>query len=592
MKHFRTFLVTLAILGLSISMAYADNAGALASQISGFAHGGTGTLSASVSGDTVTVTGTVVAVKNMLSLNISTGVKVVWKASYKGAETTLLPLIQLSMSGNGTFEIPAGGIILQQGSYGTAIANNFNTVNINGGTVQTISGPAIDNYGTVNISGGTVQTTYNEAIQNRSGATVNISGGTVQTTSGHAIDNFGTLIVSGGTVLSTSGCAINNGNGATVNITNGTVQTISGNAIDNGNGTVNISGGTVEATGNNGIAISISSNGKITISDNAVVTSANTDINKGTVYLASDGSNPDWRLKIEGGTVKNTTSGNAVCTDSEGEIMISGGMVFAKEGFAVKDLSYNGAVNISGGIVFAYADYADYVINCSFMLGFTGNSVVAGWKPATSAPYTYTANTSNDIYTFTESTTAVWANVGGIGGISVANGTNTGFIHIAGVTVNMSTPTYTVTVTNGTGSADYEDGDTVTITANPSLPEQPFKEWIIVPSVTFIDGTSATSETAKFIMPATHVTATATYEDETGIIDCILEKITVYPNPTNDILHFSLDTPFEIRDLQGHTLLKSEMAVKSLNVSKLPVGVYFITLSTDSGKTIRKIIKK
>jgi hypothetical protein len=69
-----------------------------------------------------------------------------------------------------------------------------------------------------------------------------------------------------------------------------------------------------------------------------------------------------------------------------------------------------------------------------------------------------------------------------------------------------------LTVNGGTGGGSYAPGATVTITAAPAPAGQQFKQWNITPAVTFIDGTSAASQTAKFTMPAQAVTATATYE--------------------------------------------------------------------------------
>ena len=73
---------------------------------------------------------------------------------------------------------------------------------------------------------------------------------------------------------------------------------------------------------------------------------------------------------------------------------------------------------------------------------------------------------------------------------------------------------YTVTVSNGTGSGQYAKNDEVTITANTPPDGQKFKEWTGTEGLTFI-GSSNTSPTAKFTMPANAVTITATYEDIT-----------------------------------------------------------------------------
>ena len=66
----------------------------------------------------------------------------------------------------------------------------------------------------------------------------------------------------------------------------------------------------------------------------------------------------------------------------------------------------------------------------------------------------------------------------------------------------------------GTASSDYTNafaGTTVTLTATPNIGYK-FKKWVITPSVTFTDGTTANNSTAKFIMPNEAVTATATFE--------------------------------------------------------------------------------
>jgi len=73
--------------------------------------------------------------------------------------------------------------------------------------------------------------------------------------------------------------------------------------------------------------------------------------------------------------------------------------------------------------------------------------------------------------------------------------------------------TYAVTVNSGTSGGNFAQGATVTITASGAPAGQRFKQWNISPAVTFTDGTSAASSTAKFTMPAQEVTATAVYEN-------------------------------------------------------------------------------
>ena len=52
-------------------------------------------------------------------------------------------------------------------------------------------------------------------------------------------------------------------------------------------------------------------------------------------------------------------------------------------------------------------------------------------------------------------------------------------------------------------------------------------------------------------------------------------RISIFPNPTKDYLYFSDEMKFEIIDLQGRILLKSEKVVPMVNVSYLETGIYF-----------------
>jgi hypothetical protein len=70
--------------------------------------------------------------------------------------------------------------------------------------------------------------------------------------------------------------------------------------------------------------------------------------------------------------------------------------------------------------------------------------------------------------------------------------------------------TYAVTVTDGTGSASYEEGATVTITANAPAEGKVFDTWTSS-GITLADPTNATT---TFTMPANAVTVTATYKDD------------------------------------------------------------------------------
>jgi len=304
-------------------------------------------LIATVSGNTVTVTGSVGAgavktTADFLTFNIDAGVTIVWKATLIGKTTSSCDLIYIN-GGSGVFEVQSGGTI-QNDSTGQSINNNSAcTVNISGGTVSTKSGDAIYNssIGTVNVSGGTVEGIEKGswAINNKSTGTINISGGKIE-----------------------ADCAIYNALNGTVKVSGGTVATGIGKAIFSygSSAKVIISGGIVSAT--SGIAIENRMSGTVSISGIGKITSANTinglasgsvngNIPSGTIY------NYYGVINIDGGTVENTASGSTVTANgcngsyrcgvnvSDGVIQSAGGDAFY--------ISGGDKMNISGGTVTA-----------------------------------------------------------------------------------------------------------------------------------------------------------------------------------------------------------------------------------------------
>ena len=78
------------------------------------------------------------------------------------------------------------------------------------------------------------------------------------------------------------------------------------------------------------------------------------------------------------------------------------------------------------------------------------------------------------------------------------------------VSITVPALKYAVTVTNGSGSGQYAQGETVTITASVAPSGQQFKEWEIVSGN--ITLASSTSEITSFTMPAEEVSVKAIYE--------------------------------------------------------------------------------
>ena len=77
-------------------------------------------------------------------------------------------------------------------------------------------------------------------------------------------------------------------------------------------------------------------------------------------------------------------------------------------------------------------------------------------------------------------------------------------------TIQIPVPKYEVNVTNGSGSGNYAQGSTVTITANTAPNGQRFKDWSIESGNITI--ASSTSDTTTFVMPAEAVRVKANYE--------------------------------------------------------------------------------
>jgi hypothetical protein len=163
------------------------------------------------------------------------------------------------------------------------------------------------------------------AIWHKSTGTLSITGGTVSVTSGDAVCNYysGAVTISGGTVSATSGCAVVNNIYGAVNITGGTVLATSGNAVY----------GWAES--------------QITVSGTARVTSANKNTIQGTIciFILTSTIAVNTSLEIIGGTVENTSTGNAVI--APGVVSITGGTVSATSGIAVYGWSTDTFVSIT-----------------------------------------------------------------------------------------------------------------------------------------------------------------------------------------------------------------------------------------------------
>jgi len=81
---------------------------------------------------------------------------------------------------------------------------------------------------------------------------------------------------------------------------------------------------------------------------------------------------------------------------------------------------------------------------------------------------------------------------------------------------------------------------------------------------------------------------------ETEDIEQAVQELSAYPNPCGDVLNISQNTTdarYFIYDLNG-SLIQSDKASSTINVSDLKTGVYFFTLVDKTNTQTQKIIKK
>lgn len=334
-----------------------------------------------------------------------------------------------------------------------------------------------------------------------------------------------------------------------------------------------VTGGTVSGQlhGVSGQTVTINAGSTITSTSNKAVT-ANNDV------------------IINGGTITGgSENGNAAVFTYGGSITLAGGTITANPGAMAVFSAGGGSITVTGKVT------------------ISGNVGVADVDDGAT---TITVNAGGTLIvpqggTLTVTNTGTIVNNGAIvnSGSIVNNGTITNH---AGSTYTGANPTgtgsftpppsgaaYALTVTSGTGSGSYAEGATVTITANPAPDGQRFKEWSISPEVTFAEGTSKTSQTAKFTMPAQAVNATAAYESipagTTAVTGVTLNRssLSLYSNTTpNTAALTATVSPADATD-KTMTWASGNTAVATVDqsgkVTAVGNGTATITVTTTDG---------
>ena len=519
-------VLLLSFWAFSPQTADATDADNLTFQINhSYTHGGSGTLSAVQSGNTVTVTGKVINAQKQLVLNIDSGVKVVWKAELSGPVNGLM---NLSGSAKSTFELAEGGYL--SSSEPVTIYNPYNgdcSIIINDGQVENT---ATDGYAirtdalkaNVTVNNGYISSSGSGIYLMGTTSCVTVNNGTVTAKRDAIIVRGANSVVNvnGGTVLSTDN-AVGSGiyiasqaSDAKVNVSGGKVNAIgveSNHAIcsDGTYSWIELSGGTIESNGSYATVYMRGSDPTVIVSGTAkventgpgdVISGSNMDVsvNGGSVYAANGtavqafyatvsggrvaaagakSSLAALQVNISGGKVEAIGTGDAIASQTA---EIKGGTVSARSGPAVR-IGGAGSVEVSNGFVFAFGS-SNAIIPNVIQMDFnaqphiSGDAVVCvlsnpGGKPV------FTEGTSTKL-TANSGSSVVWAQKGSEAGINYQKGNNKGFFAIGGVTIVAAETISTisteaaakVTISPSTeASPETSDETTSSVDSSPAL---------------------------------------------------------------------------------------------------------------------------
>ncbi len=147
------------------------------------------------------------------------------------------------------------------------------------------------------------------------------------------------------------------------------------------------------------------------------------------------------------------------------------------------------------------------------------------------------------------------------------------------------------------GSGVYAVGAVVEITAVPSEGYS-FDHWVDV----YNPSREINTDNPRTIVVSTDVTYMAVFTDVTGIKDNAVPEITVFPNPTNDILNITSSetiSEIEIVNMNGQVVRRIEVNGDNAvcNVEDLRSGVYVVRISATQSDTlptlsVRRFVKE
>ena len=467
---------------------------------------------------------------------------------------------------------------------------------------RSVKNPAVINIVGVSVTDGGSGASH---TWNGDGASITVANGDTiaitSTATGTLTIPAGATVTMTGTVTGAGPVHLNLGAGAKVNWAASYTGSKDSGALVQSSGSMTGELGAIEITGaiiNTGttMASAIAGFSDVVVTGGTVsgqlhgVSGQTVTINAGSTITSNKAVTANNDVIINGGTITGgSENGNAAVITYGGSITLAGGTITANPGAMAVFSAGGGSITVTGKVT------------------ISGNVGVADVDDGAT---TITVNAGGTLIvpqggTLTVTNTGTIVNNGAIvnSGSIVNNGTITNH---AGSTYTGANPTgtgsftpppsgaaYALTVTSGTGSGSYAEGATVTITANPAPDGQRFKEWSISPEVTFAEGTSKTSQTAKFTMPAQAVNATAAYESipagTTAVTGVTLNRssLSLYSNTTpNTAALTATVSPADATD-KTMTWASGNTAVATVDqsgkVTAVGNGTATITVTTTDG---------
>jgi len=166
--------------------------------------------------------------------------------------------------------------------------------------------------------------------------------------------------------------------------------------------------------------------------------------------------------------------------------------------------------------------------------------------------------------------------------------------HTIALTTNP--PPFTITATagnNGTinpsGAVTVNYGGSQTFIATPNNCYE-IDEWKLNDNVVQIGGNSFTISNVQ-----ENTTIGVTFKPLAEINENIVQKIQIYPNPTNDEIFIKSELQIrkvEIYSITGALLISEKNFNEKISLSALPKGIYMVNIYTDNDTIVQKIVKE